>query len=315
MQQASSKTVDIAKRLLGVEGEVVRVADRHFNHDMLEKAKQEGMEQVDVASGKWILRLFKYAQRRFVQVQAPDKEISYFLPATNESKKLSLKQYFIEMEFNLMRQLAAADMLEEDITSHLILEDWTTSAEDLMRRAGIQGKIRGRTVTLKSKQDERLLASLCRQHRLMMPDVNIVESIDPEIAAIEDWQKKVKTAYPKYASKMKFKARHEGGKNMLSAEVSGLDRCFGVFDLDRLTGEVLKEKLEWHDSSAPEAHGRFRDLGVADLAQWLIKTRKGDIRRITGSLNQQIAFNKDDPAYVKKMQSTRRAVMSTLKKD
>jgi len=31
-------------------------------------------------------------------------------------------------------------------------------------------------------------------------------------------------------------------------------------------------------------------LGIRDLAKWLIKTRKGDMRRITGALNQQIVF-------------------------
>lgn len=80
--------------------------------------------------------------------------------------------------------------------------------------------------------------------------------------------------------------------------------------------EKKKQKLKWHDSDAPDAEGRFRDLDIKELAKWLIKTRKGDMRKITGSLNQQIAFNKnDDPAYAKKMEKVREEVKSLLKKD
>jgi hypothetical protein len=80
--------------------------------------------------------------------------------------------------------------------------------------------------------------------------------------------------------------------------------------------EKKKQKLKWHDSDAPDAEGRFRDLGIEALAKWLIKTRKGDMRKITGSLNQQINFNKnDDPKYVKKMEKVREKVKSLLKKD
>jgi hypothetical protein len=80
--------------------------------------------------------------------------------------------------------------------------------------------------------------------------------------------------------------------------------------------EKKKQKLKWHDSDAPDAEGRFRDLGIKELAEWLIKTRKGDMRKITGSLNQQIAFNKnDDPSYAKKMEKVREKVKSLLKKE
>ena len=79
--------------------------------------------------------------------------------------------------------------------------------------------------------------------------------------------------------------------------------------------EKKKQKLKWHDSDAPDAEGRFRDLVIKDLAAWLIKTRKGDMRKITGSLNQQIAFNKnDDPKYAKKMEKVREEVKKQLDK-
>ena len=76
-----------------------------------------------------------------------------------------------------------------------------------------------------------------------------------------------------------------------------------------------KKKLKFHHSDAPDANGKFRDLGIKALAEWLIKTRKGDTRKITGSLNQQINFNKkSDPAYAKKMEKVREKVKNILNK-
>lgn len=70
---------------------------------------------------------------------------------------------------------------------------------------------------------------------------------------------------------------------------------------------------DWHDSDAPDAEGRFKELGIKDLAAWLIKTRKEDVRKITGSLNQQIVFNRnDDPEYAEKMEKVRKEVYKQL---
>lgn len=76
------------------------------------------------------------------------------------------------------------------------------------------------------------------------------------------------------------------------------------------------KRPKWHDSDAPDANGRFRDLGVKALAKWLISSRKGDMRKITGSLNQQIVFNRGkDPAYAKKMEKVRAEVKRQLGKN
>lgn len=78
-------------------------------------------------------------------------------------------------------------------------------------------------------------------------------------------------------------------------------------------GKKPKGAPDWHDSDAPDAEGRFKDLSPKDLAAWLIKTRKGDLRAITGSLNQQIVFNrKEDPDYANKMENTRKEVYKQL---
>ena len=76
------------------------------------------------------------------------------------------------------------------------------------------------------------------------------------------------------------------------------------------------KRPKWHDSDAPDADGKFRDLSIGDLAKWLVKTRKGDMRKITGSLNQQIVFNrKSDPKYAQKMEKVREAVKKILAKN
>lgn len=74
-----------------------------------------------------------------------------------------------------------------------------------------------------------------------------------------------------------------------------------------------KKRLEWHDSNAPDAHGKFKELGVNALADWLIKTRGKNLQKISGSLNQQINFNKKkNPSYAAKMEKTREAVKRKL---
>ena len=70
---------------------------------------------------------------------------------------------------------------------------------------------------------------------------------------------------------------------------------------------------EFYHSDAPDAEGRFKDLSIKDLAAWLIKTRKKDVKKISGSLTQQIVFNrKSDPKYAEKMEKTRKEVYKQL---
>lgn len=83
--------------------------------------------------------------------------------------------------------------------------------------------------------------------------------------------------------------------------------------LKRIVEKKPKGAPDWHDSDAPDANGRFRDLSPKDLAAWLIKTRKGDVKRISGSLTQQVIFNRnEDPKYADKMEKTRKEVYKQL---
>ena len=76
-----------------------------------------------------------------------------------------------------------------------------------------------------------------------------------------------------------------------------------------------KNSPDWKDSNSPDANGRCKTLGIKALASWLIKTRGGDMQKITGSLNQQIVFNRNDnPPYAKKMEKVRAEVKRQLNK-
>lgn len=78
---------------------------------------------------------------------------------------------------------------------------------------------------------------------------------------------------------------------------------------------ILSEskRPEWQDSDYPDAEGRFADLNPKELAAWLIKTRKKDLKAISGALTQQVVFNRnEDPDYADKMEETRKEVYKQL---
>ena len=88
---------------------------------------------------------------------------------------------------------------------------------------------------------------------------------------------------------------------------------FTEFLSERKDTPKPKGAPDWQDSDAPDAEGRFRDLSPKDLAAWLIKTRKGELKKISGSITQQIVFNrKEDPEYAEKMEKTRIEVYKQL---
>ena len=77
------------------------------------------------------------------------------------------------------------------------------------------------------------------------------------------------------------------------------------------------KSIEWHDSDAPDAKRKFKELSPPALASWLIKTRKGNLSKIISSLNQQYVFNRcKNPSYARKMKTTMNIVRKRLgKKD
>lgn len=115
--------------------------------------------------------------------------------------------------------------------------------------------------------------------------------------------------------------RNAGGRMASKADKTGrFEKHKGrMYEAD-LAEDTLTEKKpagapEWHDSDAPDANGKFKELGINDLADWLIRTRGGNMQKITGSLNQQIVFNRNkNPSYAKKMESVRAAIKRKLAK-
>ena len=78
---------------------------------------------------------------------------------------------------------------------------------------------------------------------------------------------------------------------------------------------MASKRPTWKDSDAPDAKGKFKSLSCGALASWMIKSRKGNIKKIVGSLNQQIVFNrKRNPSYAKKMKCARNKAVARLKK-
>lgn len=82
---------------------------------------------------------------------------------------------------------------------------------------------------------------------------------------------------------------------------------------DFINEKKPKGAPDFHHSDAPDAEGRFRDLSPKKLAAWLIKTRNKDVKKISGSLTQQVVFNRnEDPEYADKMERTRKEVYKQL---
>ena len=82
------------------------------------------------------------------------------------------------------------------------------------------------------------------------------------------------------------------------------------------TSPFFKRMGDFKHSDAPDAKGKFNDLSASSLASWLIKTRKGNLKKIIGSLNQQVVFNrKKRPSYAKKMKTTMNIVRKRLGKN
>ena len=153
---------------------------------------------------------------------------------------------------------------------------------------------------------------------------NQAKQIDGVISAMP--MKKIKkspalkklSASCKAAAKRKFKVYPSAYANMWAAKTQRQGKC----QMYNQGNNPFKKKktsksITWHDSDAPDAKGKFKSLSPSGLASWLIKTRKGKLNRIIGSLNQQYVFNRGKkPSYARKMKTVMNIVRKRLgKKD
>lgn len=115
-----------------------------------------------------------------------------------------------------------------------------------------------------------------------------------------------------------YEVTESGFKNVAIFKDSSIENFNKIItNKDSLISESKKPKGSpaWHDSNAPDANGKFKTLGIKALAAWLIRTRNKDMQKITGSINQQVVFNrKKNPAYAKKMERVRAEVKRQLGK-
>ncbi len=89
----------------------------------------------------------------------------------------------------------------------------------------------------------------------------------------------------------------------------------GIYKSTPNKKKKTKKSIEWNDSDAPDAKGKFRDLSPSAIASWLIKTRKGNLSKIISSLNQQYVFNRQKkPSYARKMKTVMNIVRKRLGK-
>ena len=64
---------------------------------------------------------------------------------------------------------------------------------------------------------------------------------DPGTRKLEMWKQKVRDRHPEYGNRIRFVSKDNGA--VVSAEIPGVDRSFGVFDMATETGQVLDEGL------------------------------------------------------------------------
>ena len=76
---------------------------------------------------------------------------------------------------------------------------------------------------------------------------------------------------------------------------------------------MAKQRPEFKESKYADAKGKFKELNCSDLADFMIKSRKGNKKAIVGSLNQQYVLNRQkNPAYARKMKCARKTAMKKL---
>lgn len=103
------------------------------------------------------------------------------------------------------------------------------------------------------------------------------ESVDPEDEAHGAWMDKVKSTFPD--KKLKFKNRIESGTHTTSAEVSGEDRSYGVWDHDEKKGHIFTEE-------------KLTDSQMAKREEIVkaMKEKKGDFTKKYGNRADEVIY-------------------------
>ena len=96
---------------------------------------------------------------------------------------------------------------------------------------------------------------------------NTISETDTGTQNFETWKKQVQAAYPQQSERIMFVSKENG--NVVSAEIPGVDRSFGVFDMNTEQGKVLDEALKPQAMTALlKAKKAISQDREADLAAW-----------------------------------------------
>ena len=105
----------------------------------------------------------------------------------------------------------------------------------------------------------------------------VVSEADIGSQNLEAWKQKVQAAYPQERGRIMFVSKDNG--KVVSAEIPGLDRSFGVFDMDTEQGQVLGEagqgRNNW-DSNMPGYQGDYGGAENWDSGKRAFKRHEAD---------------------------------------
>ena len=123
---------------------------------------------------------------------------------------------------------------------------------------------------------------------------------------LDAWKDEVKKKYPSLASKLKFKLKGKANEPQeISAEIDGQDRCYGVFDVKKDTGEVLGESMNdenimkmYLEAMQPVDFEKQSDILTEGFMDWFKKNEnesKIKVSRLTPEDVAKAAKDEDTP--------------------
>jgi hypothetical protein len=129
-------------------------------------------------------------------------------------------------------------------TSGNVTVGFYADCNDKPRKKGLQKDL---TDKLQERLNKHPFDGVTVKCKVFHDDVNggkLKEDMHDSWKDVESWKTAVKNAYPEKAAKLKFKAKIENGVSTISAEVSGEDRSYGVWDMEEKKGYVLGESKD-----------------------------------------------------------------------
>lgn len=138
------------------------------------------------------------------------------------------------------------EAIKKTLNESMVVRDGKVSAEAVMRLA--KEMIGDKNKKPTPEDLEAAKKKILDNANIKMESVEFIEKSDLNKVGsmlestpdeVEDWKASVKAAYPEHSENMQFKSTDQA--KHISAEVPGIDRAFGVYDMENLRGHVLGE--------------------------------------------------------------------------